>query len=213
MRDDNWNAARFSTRNTTLRAYIRCTRYKKPGPEQPRPAETQRACRTAKSSQHDRQPARRIFQCAAPNQTITHTRFAFFNATKINTWDIHQSVVKRQSLTQLPRPAELGGRNDTCMTDSMDGRTHPDRNRSRGQIVTSDAPSVIQPAYGPTVGPGGQNNSDNPNPHPEPLGYNPPPPHKTSREGKLKKIGPRTPLARDISCNAISVPTAKPSCG
>ena len=34
---------------------------------------------------------------------------------------------------QPSRPAGLGGRNDTCMTNSVDGRTHPDRNRSMGR--------------------------------------------------------------------------------
>ena len=112
--------------------------------------------------------------------------------------DLHFSMQPRlplgtsinRSLNDSPRhsPAtsRLGGRNDTCIKNSMDGRTHPDRNRSRGQIVTSDAPSVISPPTARRSARAGKIPLTNPNPHPEPLGYNPPPPHKTSREGKLK---------------------------
>ena len=86
--------------------------------------------RTAKSGQPDRQPARRIYQCAATNQAETHNNTAFINATTATTWDNHQSSdtpnVRNSSRGQ---PSWEAGR--TCMTNSVDGRTHPDRHRSR----------------------------------------------------------------------------------
>ena len=96
---------------------------------------------------------------------------------------------------QLPRPAELGGRKN--LHDKLRGR--PDTSGQtpvHGRRRPSDALRSSPARLGPTVGPGGHNNFNNPNLHLEPLGHKHFPPTNTRdlwRRQLQKVFGPRTP--------------------
>ena len=116
---------------------------------------------------------------------------------------------------QLPRPAELGGRKN--LHDKLRGR--PDTSGQtpvHGQRRPSDALRSSPARLGPTVGPGGHNNFNNPTLHLEPFRSHtfPPNQHKRSlEEATSRSSWSRDPLTTEASCRAISDPTTKPSCG
>ena len=154
---------------------------------------------------------------------------AFFNAhpTKPKLW-LHFSMTPRlpygQPPTgstrskQPPRPAGLGGRLTPYIKNPTDARTHPHPQRSMSHRKIQRA-KVTSPARRLTVSPGGHSNSIHPQPPlNKPKGDLPPqkPPHpeeiQIRRQNKKVTVDVlvQEPLAKDFSCNVISVPTIPP---